>query len=142
MHVLYLSFLPSQKVQTILAYVLSLFLLHGMSSFRTKKMVSVVVARQHISILNDLVYMTLYLECFMRWRYSKRLPVSLSGTAYVRSHKNCSGYYFETACFAVNGALYPGISMHCSINSCVMVLISLCCCVFAYGGMSFLSCVV
>ncbi len=107
-----------------------------------KKMVSVVVVRRRISVPNDLVYTSLYLGCFMRWRYSRRLPVLLMRTAYARSHKNCSGYFLEAACFAVNRALYPGISMHCGMNSCVRVLVSLCYCMFADGGESYLSCVI
>jgi hypothetical protein len=95
----------------------------------------------YISVTNDFVHMSLYLVCFMRWWYSRRLPVSLSKTAYARSHKNGSGYFLEAACFRVN-ALYPGISMHCSMNSYVRVLVSLCCHVFADGGASFLSCVI
>jgi hypothetical protein len=142
MCVLYLSFLLSQNVHKILAYVLLPFLLHGMYSFQTKKMVSVVVARRRISVPNDLVHTSLYLKCFMRWWYSRRPPVLLLRTAYGRLHKNCSGYFFEAAYFVVNGALYPGISMHCSMKSYMRVLVCCCCHTFAIGGVSFSSCVI
>ena len=59
--VLYLSFLLLGNTLTILAYVSSPFLSLDISSFRMKKMVSVVVARWRISVPNDLVHMSLYL---------------------------------------------------------------------------------
>ena len=119
MRVLYLSFLLSRYAHTILAFVSLPFLSSGMLSLRTKKMVSVVVRSWYISVPNDLVHTSLYLGCFRRWGYLRRSPVSLSRTAYTRLHRNWSGYFLEAACLTVNGALYPGISIHCSINSCV-----------------------
>ena len=80
-------------------------LLLGISSFRMKKMVSVVVARRRISFPNDLVHTSLYLGCFIRWQYSSRSPVSLSRTAYARSHRNWRGYFIDALCHAVKWGL-------------------------------------
>jgi hypothetical protein len=112
MPILYLFFFPLGYVQTILAYVLSAFLLFGIMYFFLQKKVSVVVARRRTSVPNDLAHMSLYLGGFIKWQYSRGLPVSLLRTDKARSQGNCSGYHLEDAYFAVNGALYPGISMH------------------------------
>ena len=135
MRVLYLSFLPPWYTHTILAYVSLPFLSSGMFSFQTKNLVSVVVVRRHISVPNVFVYTSLYLGCFMRWRYSRRLPVSSLRTAYARSHRNWRGYFLDATCRVVNWALYPCISMYWSMKSCVRVRVSRCCRVLAEGGL-------
>ena len=132
--VLYLSFLQSRCTLTILAYVSSPFLSFGMSSFLTKKMVSVVVVSQHISVPNDFVQTLLYLGCFIRCRYSRRLPILSSRTAYARSQRNWRRYFLDAARCAVKVAVYPGISMHWSMKSCVRVRVSCCSRMLAAGG--------
>ena len=131
--VLYLSFLLSRKLHTILTYVLSPFLSFGMSSFLMNMIVSMVVASRRISVQNDFVHTSLYLGCFMRCRYSRRSPVSSSRTAYARSHRNWRGYFHDAACRAVKEALYPCISMQWSMKSCVRDCVSCCCRVLAAG---------
>ena len=78
-------------------------------------MVSVVVTRRRISILNDVIHLSLYLECFIRWWYSRKLHVLLSRTAYARSHRNCIRNVWLAAWRAVNGALYMGLSIMVSM---------------------------
>ncbi len=113
--VLYLSFLPSRNTHTILAYILSPFLSLGNSVLLMKKMVFVTVARHLISFPNDLLHVSLYLGCLMRWRYSNRSPVSSSRTAYAKSHRNCNGYWRDAAWRAVKGAVYLFISIMWSV---------------------------
>jgi hypothetical protein len=52
-----------------------------------KKIVSVVVANCLISFPKELLHVSLYFGCLMRWRYSSRSPVSSLRTAYARSHR-------------------------------------------------------
>ncbi len=67
-----------------------------------KKNVSVVVANRLISFPNELLHVSLYFGCLMRWRYSSRLPVSLSRNAYARLQRNCKGKVRDAACCGVN----------------------------------------
>ena len=76
-----------------------------MSVLLMKKIVSVVVARRLISFPKELLHVSLYLGCLIRWRYSSRSPVSSSRTAYARSQRNCSGKVRDAACRGENGAV-------------------------------------
>ena len=54
-------------------------------------------AKREISSLNDLFQVFLYLECFMRCRYSSNSPVSPSSTAPAISVSNANGYFRDAA---------------------------------------------
>ena len=73
-----------------------------MSVLLMKKIVSVIVANHLISFPNELLYVFLYLGCLIGWRYSSRLPVLSSRTAYARSQRNRKGNALDAACFGEN----------------------------------------
>ncbi len=94
----YASFFCSWLLQHIRPYVISFCLSSGICFCFTKNMVSVIIAKHLISILNDLLHVALYFGYLMRCRYSRRSPVLLLSTALAKLHRNCSGYCREDAC--------------------------------------------
>jgi hypothetical protein len=91
-------------VHTMQPYVMSLHRACGISGFVRNKMVSVVVASQQISSLNDWLHTSLYFGFFSRCLYSNRLPVFLSKMKLSQLQRNCSGYFRADACRALGAA--------------------------------------
>ena len=98
----YGSFFSERYAHTMRPYVMSLRRSCGICCFVTNAIVSVIVASRRISYLNDWPHTSLYFGCLSKCRYSRRSPVSSSRIEYAKSHKNCSGYFRELACLAVN----------------------------------------